>query len=30
MKETADPRVDPGYDGWDRHPYFGGRPRGKP
>jgi arylsulfatase A-like enzyme len=25
MKETNDPRVDPGYDGWDKFPYYGGR-----
>lgn len=25
MRETADPRVDPRYDGWDEFPYFGGR-----
>ena len=24
MKDTADPRVDPAYDAWDRYPYFGG------
>lgn len=24
MRETADPRVDPAYDGWDRMPYYGG------
>jgi len=23
MRETADPRVDPGYDGWDKFPYYG-------
>ncbi len=23
MRETADPRVDPAYDGWDLMPYFG-------
>ena len=23
MRNTADPRVDPSYDGWDRYPYFG-------
>lgn len=23
MRDTADPRVDPAYDAWDRHPYFG-------
>ena len=25
MRETADPRVDPSYDAWDKYPYFGGR-----
>lgn len=25
MRETGDPRVDPGYDGWDGFPYYGGR-----
>jgi arylsulfatase A-like enzyme len=25
MHDTADPRVDPNYDGWDKFPYFGGR-----
>ncbi|MBL9211722.1 MAG: sulfatase [Opitutaceae bacterium] len=25
MRETADPRVDPTYDAWDKYPYFGGR-----
>jgi len=30
MKETADPRVDPAYNGWDRFPYFGGSPKEKP
>ena len=29
MKQTQDPRVDPGYDGWDKFPYFGGTPRAK-
>ena len=24
MKETADPRVDPGADPWDKYPYYGG------
>ncbi len=24
MRATADPRVDPSYDGWDHYPYFGG------
>jgi arylsulfatase A-like enzyme len=24
MRDTADPRVDPAYDGWDKFPYFGG------
>lgn len=24
MRETADPRVDPSYDAWDKYPYFGG------
>ncbi|WP_414662196.1 sulfatase family protein [Horticoccus sp. 23ND18S-11] len=23
MRDTADPRVDPAYDGWDKFPYFG-------
>lgn len=23
MKDTHDPRVDPGYDGWDAFPYYG-------
>ena len=23
MRETGDPRVDPGYDGWDKMEYFG-------
>ncbi|MDZ4288321.1 MAG: sulfatase [Prosthecobacter sp.] len=25
MRETADPRVDPAWDAWDRYPYFGGK-----
>ena len=25
MQDTADPRVDPNYDAWDKYPYFGGR-----
>ena len=25
MRETADPRVDPAFDAWDKYPYFGGR-----
>jgi arylsulfatase A-like enzyme len=31
MRETADPRVNPDYDAWDKYPYFGGnfRDRGK-
>jgi hypothetical protein len=24
MRDTADPRVDPTYDAWDKYPYFGG------
>lgn len=24
MRDTADPRIDPEYDGWDEFPYFGG------
>ena len=24
MRGTADPRVDPSYDAWDKYPYFGG------
>jgi arylsulfatase A-like enzyme len=27
MRETADPRVDPAFDAWDKYPYFGGPPR---
>ena len=27
MRETADPRVDPTYDGWDTMPYYGPPPR---
>jgi arylsulfatase A-like enzyme len=27
MRETADPRVDPAYDGWDTMPYYGPPPR---
>jgi arylsulfatase A-like enzyme len=27
MRETADPRVDPAFDAWDKYPYFGGRPK---
>ena len=23
MRDTADPRVDPKYDAWDRYPYLG-------
>ncbi len=23
MRATADPRVDPSYDGWDHYPYCG-------
>lgn len=23
MRDTADPRVDPKYDAWDKYPYFG-------
>jgi N-sulfoglucosamine sulfohydrolase len=29
MKDTQDPRVDPGYDAWDLYPYFGNRPKQK-
>jgi arylsulfatase A-like enzyme len=29
MKQTHDPRVDPGYDGWDKFPYFGSKPKEK-
>ncbi len=29
MRDTADPRVDPSYDAWDRYPYFGGSVLGK-
>jgi N-sulfoglucosamine sulfohydrolase len=29
MQETADPRVDPAYDEWDKYPYFGGTVVGK-
>ena len=25
MRETADPRVDPAFDAWDKYPYFGGK-----
>ena len=25
MRDTADPRVDPKNDAWDKYPYFGGR-----
>jgi N-sulfoglucosamine sulfohydrolase len=25
MRQTNDPRVDPGYEAWDHYPYFGGR-----
>ncbi len=25
MRDTADPRVDPSYDGFDKYPYFGGK-----
>jgi uncharacterized sulfatase len=25
MRDTADPRVDPDYDAWDKYPYFGGK-----
>ncbi len=25
MRDTADPRTDPAYDEWDRHPYYGGK-----
>ena len=25
MRDTADPRVDPACDAWDKYPYFGGR-----
>lgn len=25
MRKTADPRVDPAFDAWDKYPYFGGR-----
>lgn len=25
MRETADPRVDPAFDAWDKYPYFGSR-----
>jgi hypothetical protein len=24
MRDTADPRVDPTNDAWDKYPYFGG------
>lgn len=27
MRNTADPRVDATYDGWDKFPYFGGAPK---
>jgi hypothetical protein len=27
MRETADPRVDPAFDAWDKYPYLGGRPK---
>ncbi len=27
MRATADPRLDPAYDGWDAMPYFGPAPR---
>lgn len=30
MRDTADPRVDPAFDGWDHYPYFGGSLLGKP
>lgn len=30
MHETADPRVDPAYDEWDKYPYFGGSFRDQP
>jgi arylsulfatase A-like enzyme len=25
MRDTKDPRTDPGYDAWDHYPYFGGK-----
>jgi N-sulfoglucosamine sulfohydrolase len=27
MRETADPRIDPSYDAWDRYAYYGPAPR---
>ncbi|MBL9151366.1 MAG: sulfatase [Verrucomicrobiales bacterium] len=24
MRDTGDPRIDPAFDGWDHHPYYGG------
>lgn len=29
MQDTADPRVNPTCDAWDKYPYFGGKPRTK-
>jgi hypothetical protein len=26
MKDTADPRLDPAFDEFDKYPYFGGGP----